>query len=108
MIDEHDQTMKLNDPKDWPLKNKSKIVSDFLDPMPCNLRDTKPKTGTRASSPSSVSSSRMSSFFETSIQIYQAQDQQLESLEQQMDEILVLLAQSQLRRENFLEHKCSR
>ena len=39
---------------------------------------------------------------ETSIQTYQAQNQNLETLEQQMDEISVLLAQNDLRRGKLL------
>ena len=56
----------------------------------------------RASSPSSVSSSRMSFLHETSFQTCQAVNQKLETLEQQMDELSILLTQSDLRREKLL------
>ena len=104
MVDEHDRSTRLDDSnlEDWPLEDNFKIVSDFLDSMPSNTQDTEPERSIRTASPSSVSSSDRSSRQKTTIQIYQKQDQQLEALEQQMDEILVLLAQSGLRREKLL------
>ena len=104
MVDEHDRLTKLEDLnlEDWPLEDSFKLVSDFLDSMPSNAQDTEPERSIRTGSPSSVSSSKRSSLHKTSIQIYQKQDQQLESLEQQMDEVTVLLAQSGLRREKLL------
>ena len=88
--------------KDWPLDDSFKLVSDFLDSMPFNSQDTEPEMSIKTSSPSTVSSSKGFSFHETSIQIYQKQDQQLEALEQQMDELSILLTQSDLRREKLL------
>ena len=104
MVDEHDRSTKLDDLnlEDWPLEDSFKIVSDFLDLMPSNTQDTEPERSIRTPSPSSVSSSDRSSRQKNTIQIYQKQDQQLEALEQQMDEISVLLAQSGLRREKLL------
>ena len=104
MVDEHDRSTKLDDfnLEDWPLEDSFKIVSIFLDSMPSNTQDTEPERSIRTPSPSSVSSSDRSSRQKTTIQIYQKQDQQLEALEQQMDEISVLLAQSGLRREKLL------
>ena len=104
MLDEHDRSTKLDNLnlEDWPLEDSFKIVSDFLDSMPSNTQDTKPERSIRTASPSSVSSSDRSSRQKTSIQVYQKQDQQLEALEQQMDEILALLVQSGLLRENLL------
>ena len=100
MVDEHDRSTKLDDLKleDWPLEDSCKIVSVFLDSMPSNTQDTEPERSIRTASTSSVSSSDKSSRQKTSIQIYQKQDQHLGTLEQQMDEISVLLAQSGLRR----------
>ena len=63
---------------------------------------TEPEGMKRASSPSSVSSSRMSSLFETSFHTYEAVNQKLEILEQQMDELSISFTQSDLRRENIL------
>ena len=104
MVDEHDRLTKLDDLnlEDWPLEDSFKIVSDFLDSMPPNTQDTEPEKSIRTPSPSLVSSSDKSSRQKTTIQIYQKQDQQLEALEQQMDEISVLLAQSGLPREKLL------
>ena len=104
MVDEHDRSTKLDDLnlEDWPLEDSFKIVSDFLDSMPSNTQGTEPERSIRTASPSSVLSSDKSSRQKTTIQIYQEQDQQLEALEQQMDEISVLLAQSGLRREKLL------
>ena len=104
MVDEPDRSTKLNDLnlEDWPLEDSFKIVSDFLDSMPSNTQETQPERSIRTPSPSSVSSSDRSSRQKTTIQIYQKQDQQLEALEQQMDEISVLLAQSGLRKEKLL------
>ena len=104
MVDEHDRLTKLDDLnlEDWPLEDSFKIVFDFLDSMPSNTQDTEPERSLSTASPSSVSSSDRSSRQKTTIQIYQKQDQQLEALEQQMDEISVLLAQSGLRRETLL------
>ena len=104
MVDEHDRSTKLDDLnlEDWPLQDSFKIVSDFLYSMPSNTQDTEPERSIRTASPSSVASSDRSSRQKTTIQIYQKQDQQLEALEQQMDEISVLLAQSGLRREKLL------
>ena len=69
--------------------------------MPSNSQDTEPERSIRTPSPSSVSSSKRS-LHETSIQIYQKQDQQLKALEQQMDKMLIFLAQGTLRREKLL------
>ena len=104
MVDEHDRSTKLDDLnlEDWPLEDNFKIVFDFLDSMPSNTQDTEPERSIRTASPSSVSSSDRSSRQKSTIQIYQKQDQQLEALEQQMDEITVLLAQSGLRREKLI------
>ena len=104
MVDEHDRSTKLDDLnlEDWPLEDSFKIVSDFLDSMPCNFQSTEQQISIKTSSPSSVSSSKEFSLHETSIQIYQKQDQQLETLEQQIDEISILMAQSGLRREKML------
>ena len=104
MVEEHDRSTKLDDLNvgDWPLENSFNIVAEFLDSMPGNLRVTEPERIVRASSPSSVSSSRMCSLHETSIQTYQTLNQKLETPEQQMDEISILLAQSDLRREKLL------
>ena len=40
-----DQTTTLDDlnVEDWPLEYRFKVVSDFLDSMPCSPRATKPK-----------------------------------------------------------------
>ena len=104
MVDEHDRSTKLEDLKleDWPLENSFKLVSNFLDSMPSNTQDTEPEMNLWTPSPNSVSSSKGFSLHGTSIQIYQKQDQQLEALEQQMDEISILLAQSEIRREKLL------
>ena len=104
MVDEHDRSTKLEDLnlEDWPLEDSFKPVSNFLDSMPSNSQVAEPERSIRTPSPSSVSSSKRSSLHETSIQIYQKQDQQLNALEQQMDEISVFLAQSTLRREKLL------
>ena len=104
IVDEHYRLTKLDDLnlEDWSLEDSFKIVSDFLDSMPSNTQDTEPERSIRTASPSSVSSSDRSSRQKTTIQIYHKQDQQLEALEQQMDEISVLLAQSGLRREKLL------
>ena len=103
MVDEHDRSTKIEDLNlnDWPLEDSFKPVSNFLDSMPSNSQDTEPERSIKTPSPSSVSSSKRS-LHETSIQIYQKQDQQLKALEQQMDEISVFLAQSTLRREKLL------
>ena len=104
MVDEPDRSTKLEDLnlEDWPLEDSFKIVSDFLDSMPCNSQSTEQQISIKTSSPSSVSSSKGFSLHETSIQIYQKQDQQLEALEQQMDEISILLVKSEIRREKLL------
>ena len=104
MVDEHDRSTKLEDLnlKDWPLEDSFKPVSNFLDSMPSNSQDTEPEKSTRIPSPSSVSLSKRSSFYETCVQIYQTQDHQLEALEQQIEEISIFLAQSTLRREKLL------
>ena len=105
MVDEHDRSTKLEDLKleDWPLEDSFKLFSDFLDSMPSNTQDTEPEISIKTSSPSSVSSSKGFSLHETSIiQIYQKQNQQLEALEQQMDELSILLAQNEIRREKLL------
>ena len=104
MVDEHDRSTNSDDLnlEDWPLEDSFKIVCDFLDSMPSNTQNTEPERSIRTASLSSVSSSDRSSRQKTTIQIYQKQDQQLEALEQQMDEISVLLAQSGLRREKLL------
>ena len=103
MVDEHDRSTKLDDLnlEDWTLEDSFKIFSIFLDSMPSNSQDTKPERSIRTPSPRLVSSSDKSRQ-KTTFQIYQKQDQQLEALEQQMDEISVLLAQSGLRREKLL------
>ena len=104
MVDKHDRSTKLEDLnlEDWPLEDSFKPVSNFLDSMPSNSQDTEPERSIRTTSPSLVSSSKRSSLHEASIQFYQKQDQQVEALEQQMDEISVILAQSTLRREKLL------
>ena len=101
MIDEHDRSTKLNDlnMEDWPLGDSFNTVPDFLDSVPGNSRVAEPERIVRASSPSSVSSSRLCSFHETSIQTDETLNQKLETLEQQMDDISILLAQRDLRRE---------
>ena len=103
MVDEHDRSTKLEDLnlKDWPLEDSSKPVSNFLDSRLSNSQDTELERSIRTPSPSSVSSSKRS-LHETSIQIYQKQDQQLKALEQQMDEMSIFLAQGTLRREKLL------
>ena len=70
--------------------------------MPCNSQSTEQQISKKISSPSSVSSSKGFSLLESSIQIYQKQDQQLETLEQQMDELSILLVQSEMHREKLL------
>ena len=104
MAEEHDRSTKLDDLnlEDWPLENSFNIVANFLDSMPSNSRVTKPEKITRASSPSSVSSSRLCSLHEISIQTDQTLNQKLETLEQQLDELSTFLAQSDLRREKLL------
>ena len=104
MVDEHDRLTKLEDLnlEDWPLESSFKLVSDFLDSMPCNSQDTEPEMSIKPSSPSSISSSRLCSLHETSILGYQTLNQKLETLEQQMDELSILLTQSDLRREKLL------
>ena len=104
MVDEHDRSTKLDDlnSEDWPLEDSFKIVSDFLDSMSYNSLSTEQQISIKASSPSSISSSKGFSLHETSIEIYQKQDQQLEALEQQMDEISIFLIQSEIRREKLL------
>ena len=104
MVDEPDRSTKLEDLnlEDWPLEDSFKLVSDFLVSMPFNSQDTEPEMSIKTSSPSSVSSSKGFSLHETSIQIYQKQDQRLEALEQQMDDLSILLTQSDLRREKLL------
>ena len=98
MVDEHDRSTNL---KGWPLEDSFKPVSNFLDSMLSNSQDTELERSMRTPSPSSVSSSKRS-LHETSIQIYQKQDQQLKALEQQMDEMSIFLAQSTLRREKLV------
>ena len=82
MVDELDRWTKLEDLKleDRTLEDSFKLVSDFLDSMPSNTQDTESEIGIKTSSPSSVSSSKGFSLHETSIQICQKQDQQLEAL----------------------------
>ena len=103
MVDEHDRSTKLEDLnlKDWPLEDSFKPVSNFLDSMLSNSQDTELERSIRTPSPSSVPSSKRS-LHETSIQIYQKQDQQLKALEQQMDEMSIFSAQGKLRREKLL------
>ena len=69
MVDEHDRSTKLEDLnlEDWPLEDSFKIVSDFLDSMPCNSQSTEEQISIKTSSPSSVSSSKRFSLHETSI-----------------------------------------
>ena len=100
MVDEPDRSTKLEDlnSKDWPLEDSFKPVSNFLDSMLSNSQDTELERSIRTPSPSSVSSSKRS-LHETSIQIYQKQDQQLKALEQQMDEMSIFSAQGTRRRE---------
>ena len=104
MADEHDRSRELDDlnVEDWPLENRFNFVANFLDSMAGNSRVTEPGRIIRASSLSSVSSSRLCSLHETSIQTYQTLNQKVETLEQQMNEISVFLAQSDLRREKLL------
>ena len=104
MVDEHDRSTKLEDLnlENWPLEDSFKLVSNFRDSMPINTQDTDPEMSIKTSSPSSVWSSKRFSLHETSIQIYQKQDQQLEALEQQMDELSILLTQRDLPREKML------
>ena len=64
--------------------------------MPGNSRVIEPERIMRAFNPISVSSSRRCSLHETSFQTYQALHQKLETLDQQMDELSILLAQSNL------------
>ena len=103
MVDEHYRSTKLEDLnlKDWPLEDSFKPVSTFLDSMLSNSQDTELERSIRTPSLSLVSSSKRS-LYETCVQIYQKQDQQLEALEQQMDEISAFLEQSTLRREKLL------
>ena len=103
MVDEYDRSTKLEDLKleDWPLEDSFKIVSNFLDSMPCNFQDTESERSIRTASPSSVCSSDRSRQ-KTTIQVETTQDLKLEALEQLMDEISVWLAQSEIRRENWL------
>ena len=84
------------------MENSLNVVNDFLDSMPGTSRVTEPVRNSRASSPCSVLSSRLWSFHETSNQTYQPLNQKLETLEQQMVEISILLAQSDLRRKKLL------
>ena len=81
MVDEHDRSTKSEDLnlKDWPLEDSFKPVSNFLDSRLSNSQDTELGRSIRTPSPSSVSSSK-GSLHETSIQIYQKQDQQLNAL----------------------------
>ena len=104
MVDEHDRSTKLEDLnlEEWPLEDSFKLVSNFLDSMPFNSQDTEPEMSIKASSPSSVASSRMSFLQKTSFQTCQAVNQKLETLEQQMDELSILLTQSDLHREKLL------
>ena len=103
MVDEHDRSTKLEDLnlKDWPLEDSFEHVFNFLDPLLSNFQDTEPERSITTTSSSSVSSSKRS-LHETSIQIYQKQDQQLKALEQQMDEMSAFLEQTTLRREKLL------
>ena len=103
MVDEHDRSTKSEDLKlkDWPLEDSFKPVSNVLDSRLSNSQDTELERSIRTPSPSSVSSSK-GSLHETSIQIYQKQDQKLKALEQQMDEMSIFLAQGTLHREKLL------
>ena len=103
MVDEHDRSTKLEDLnlKGWPFEDSFKPVSNFLDSIFSNSQDTELERSIRNPNPSSVSSSKRS-LHETSIQIYQKQDQQLKAMEQQMDEMSIFLAQSTLRRKKLL------
>ena len=103
-VDEHDRSKKLVvlNVEDWPLENSFIVVSDFLDPRPGNSRVTEPERVVRASSSCLVLSWGMSSLHETSIQTYRPLNQKLETLEQQLDEVSFLLAQSVLRKEKLL------
>ena len=87
--------------KDWTLENSFNVVSDFVDSMPGNSLVTGPEKIIRASSPNSLSS-RIAFLREASFQTYQTLNQKLETLEPQMDELSILLAQSYLRREKLL------
>ena len=73
MLDEHDRSTKLEDLnlEDWPLEDRFKLVSDFLDSMPSNAQDTEPERSIRTANPSSVSSSKRFSLHKTSIRICQ-------------------------------------
>ena len=104
LVEKHDRSTKLDDLnlEDWPFENRFNILADFLDSMPDNSLVTEPERIIRASSPRSVSSSRLCSLHKTGIQTDQTLNQQLETLEQQMDEISIFLAQSDLRREKLL------
>ena len=88
MVDEHGRSTKLEylNVENWPLESSFDVVSNFQDSMPGKSRFTEPERIIRASSLSSVSSSRMSSLRETSMQNYHAQNQKLETLVQQMDD----------------------
>ena len=88
--------------EDWPLENSLNVVTNFLDSMPSNSRVTEPERNLRASSPCSVSSSRRSALHITSMQTCLAQNQKLETLEQQINEKSVLLAQNDLRTQKLL------
>ena len=89
MVDKHDRLTKLEDlnREDWPLDNSFNVV-------------TEPERIISASSPCYVSSS--SFLHETSFQTYQALNQKLDTLEQQMYGLSILLAESDLRREKLL------
>ena len=88
--------------EDWPLEDSFKLVSDFLNTMPCNSQCTEQENDKRASSPSSVSSANICFLHRTSILIEKTQDLKWEALEQQMNEVSVWLAQSDIRREKVL------
>ena len=104
MVDEHDRSTKLENlnSKDWTLEDSFEHVFNFLDQMLSNFQDTEPERSISTPSSSSVSLSKRSSLYETSIKFYQKQDQQLEALEQQMDEISAFLEQTTLRREKLI------
>ena len=75
--------MKLEDliVEDWPFENSFNVVSEFLDSKLGISGVTEPKKFERASSPSSVLSSIMSSLHGTTMQTYHAQNRKLEALE---------------------------
>ena len=103
MTVEHDRSTKLEDlnVENWALENGFNGFSDFLNSMLGNSRVTEPERNLGASSLCSVSSSRLCSLHEPSVQTYLPLYQKIETL-QLLDEISILLAQNDLRREKLL------